>query len=88
MTTVEAIGDGWIVVAGEKIACGPVVLATGHSARDMYAHLMDVGYVVEPVSYTHLDVYKRQALLASFYPSLSPFCTGLSGAMRTTPPTE
>lgn len=48
MTTVEAIGDGWIVVAGEKIACGPVVLATGHSARDMYAHLMDVGYVVEP----------------------------------------
>ncbi len=48
LTRAEAIGDGWIIAAGEKMACGPVVLATGHSARDIYAHLMDTGYVVEP----------------------------------------
>lgn len=48
LTKAEAIGDGWIEAEGEKIACGPVVLATGHSARDVYAHLMETGYTVEP----------------------------------------
>ena len=45
-TRVEAVGDGWIQIDGEKIACGPVVLATGHSARDLYAYLMEAGYAV------------------------------------------
>ena len=30
------------------MACGPVILATGHSARDTYAYLMEAGYAVEP----------------------------------------
>ncbi len=48
MTKAEAMGDGWIAADGEKLACGPVVLATGHSARDTYAYLMKAGYAVEP----------------------------------------
>jgi uncharacterized FAD-dependent dehydrogenase len=48
MTKVEAMGDGWITADGEQMACGPVVLATGHSARDTYAYLMEAGYAVEP----------------------------------------
>ena len=43
---VASIGEGWVSVAGEKIPCGPVILATGHSSRDTYAHLLQSGYHV------------------------------------------
>lgn len=46
-TKAEAAGDGWIQIDGERIACGPVVLATGHSARDLYDYLMQADYAVE-----------------------------------------
>lgn len=46
-TKAEAIGDGWIRANGERIGCGPVVLATGHSARDLYAYLIETDYAVE-----------------------------------------
>ncbi len=46
-TKVEAVGDGWIAADGEKFACGPVVLAIGHSARDIYFYLMRSAYTLE-----------------------------------------
>ena len=50
-----------------------IVLAIGHSARDTFLMLQNrniameqksfsVGARIEPVSYTHLDVYKRQVI--------------------------
>ena len=36
-----------MVVKGEKIPCGPVILAPGHSARDTYDTLLSDGYMIE-----------------------------------------
>ena len=60
-----------LIADGQPIACDQLVLAVGHSARDTFEMLMkhqipmiakafSVGLRIEPVSYTHLDVYKRQ----------------------------
>lgn len=46
-TKAEAVGDGWVIADGAKISCGPVILSTGHSARDMYDYLMQSEYAVE-----------------------------------------
>ncbi len=46
-TKVDTVGDGFVVVNGERIACGPVVLAPGHSSRDTYMNLLSDGYFVE-----------------------------------------
>ena len=75
-----------VVTARDERVDGPVILATGHSARDVYRFLDRAGIAIEPkgiavgvrvehpqqlidsiqyhnpVSYTHLDVYKRQGL--------------------------
>ena len=46
-TKVERIGDGWLQIDGEKIPCGAVVVAPGHSARDLYSSLIADGFAVE-----------------------------------------
>ncbi len=46
-TKADSVGDGYVVVNGEKISCGPVILAPGHSSRDTYMNLIDGGYAVE-----------------------------------------
>lgn len=46
-TKAERIGDGWIQIDGEKIPCGCVIVAPGHSSRDLYASLMADGYTIE-----------------------------------------
>ncbi len=46
-TRAERVGDGWIQIDGERLRCGAVVVAPGHSARDLYASLMADGYAVE-----------------------------------------
>ena len=51
-STMTSIGDGYIEVGGEKIPCGALILAVGHSARDTYRYLYDSGYsmIVKPFS--------------------------------------
>ena len=46
-TKADFVGDGFVSVMGEKIPCGPVVLAPGHSARDTYLQLLRENYVIE-----------------------------------------
>lgn len=46
-TKVDTVGDGFVVINGEKISCGPVVLAPGHSSRDTYMNILRDGYFVE-----------------------------------------
>lgn len=46
-TKADAVGDGYIVVGGEKIPCGLCVLAIGHSSRDTYSRLLSDNFAVE-----------------------------------------
>ena len=43
---VTEVGDGYVVSNGEKIKCGAVILAVGHSARELYASLISDGFAV------------------------------------------
>ena len=51
-STLTSIGSGYIEVNGEKLPCGALILAVGHSARDTYRYLYDSGYsmTVKPFS--------------------------------------
>lgn len=51
-STMTAIGNGLIEVNGERVPCGALILAIGHSARDTYRYLYDRGYsmAVKPFS--------------------------------------
>ncbi len=44
---VTDIGSGWVSADNEKIPAGAVILAVGHSARDIYGVLMDKNYFIE-----------------------------------------
>ena len=44
---VTHIEDNYVIADGEKIPCGVVILATGHSARDLYVDLMASSYTLE-----------------------------------------
>lgn len=44
----EKIGAGKLCVNGETIPYNALILATGHSARDTYAELVNAGFMVEP----------------------------------------
>ncbi len=44
----EKISATSVTVNGEKIECGAVILACGHSARDTYSELIENGFVIEP----------------------------------------
>lgn len=46
-TKAEKIGNGYVVVDGETVECGLVVLCPGHSSRDTYAQLIKDGYCIE-----------------------------------------
>ncbi|MBR6676701.1 MAG: hypothetical protein IKL24_05150 [Clostridia bacterium] len=46
-TKAESVGDGYVVVNGEKIRCGVVILAPGHSSRDTYEKLLAMDFAVE-----------------------------------------
>lgn len=46
-TKAERIGDGWIQIGGDRIPCGCVIVAPGHSARDLYSSVIADGYAVE-----------------------------------------
>ncbi|MBQ4067431.1 MAG: hypothetical protein IJD22_07300 [Clostridia bacterium] len=46
-TKADSVGDGYVTVEGERIPCGLVVLAPGHSSRDTYMSLIDGGYAIE-----------------------------------------
>ena len=41
---VTAVGDGYVMLGKEKIDCGAVILAIGHSARDLYSALFASGF--------------------------------------------
>ena len=47
-TTVEHISDGSIVANGEKIPYSSLIIAAGHSARDLYDNLISGGFVLTP----------------------------------------
>ena len=44
---VDSVGENYIVVKGEKIKCSAVILATGHSARDVYDFAVKNGFSLE-----------------------------------------
>lgn len=77
---IEELADGNVRVKtnGEDIFASAAVLATGHSARDVYGMLMDGGYVVEPKPFSlgvrveHLQEDVDRALFGDFagHPSL------------------
>lgn len=48
LTKVSEITDSYVMANNEKIQFGALVLATGHSARDVYDHLIGKGFAVEP----------------------------------------
>ncbi len=41
------VGDGTLRVGGERLPYGALVLACGHSARDLYAELLEGGFSIE-----------------------------------------
>lgn len=66
---VTGIDDHFVVLAdGEKISHGALILATGHSARDLYQTLLTDGYTLEPKPFSvgvrveHLQSWLDQAL--------------------------
>lgn len=46
-TRVDAFGEGYVVVNGEKIYSDAIIVATGHSARDLYKFMIDGGFELE-----------------------------------------
>lgn len=44
---VDAFGEGYVTVGGEKIYSDAVILATGHSARELYGFAVENGYELE-----------------------------------------
>ena len=46
-TKVTGIGDGFVDIGPERIPCGAVILAVGHSARDVYSTLFRSGFSIE-----------------------------------------
>lgn len=68
-----------IIVNDKEIECDAVVLATGHSARDVFAHLRDSGVTMEKKPFSvgvrieHLQEDINKALYGEFYnhPALS-----------------
>ncbi len=51
-TKVEAISDRAVIASGERIPFGTLIIACGHSARDLYAHLLAEGFRIEPKSFS------------------------------------
>lgn len=47
-TTVEHITDTYVIANGEKIPFSSLIIASGHSARDLYADLIQSGFVLNP----------------------------------------
>lgn len=47
-TRVSGITDTSITINGEKVPYSSLILAIGHSARDVYAELLSKDYVIEP----------------------------------------
>lgn len=45
-TTVENVADGYIIANGEKIPYSSLVIASGHSARDLYKNLIAGGFTL------------------------------------------
>ena len=48
LTTAHDICDDCLTAGDEKIGFGALIIASGHSARDTYAELMDSGFMIEP----------------------------------------
>lgn len=46
-TKVTAVGDNYVETSDGKMEAGCVIIATGHSARDVYKHLFDKGFEME-----------------------------------------
>ena len=51
-TKVDVITSRYVMAAGEKIPFGSLIIACGHSARDLYVHLMNVGFRMEPKAFS------------------------------------
>ena len=68
---VTHIADRYVLADGEKIPCGVLILAAGHSARDLYADLMASGYTLEAKPFSvgvrieHLQSWLNEAMFGS-----------------------
>ena len=69
---VTHIADRYVMAGGEKIPCGVLILATGHSARDLYGDLMTSGYTMEAKPFSvgvrieHLQSWLNEAMFGDF----------------------
>jgi len=68
---VTHVTDTYVLAAGEKIPHGAVILATGHSARDLYADLLASGYTIEAKPFSvgvrveHLQSWLNEAMFGA-----------------------
>ncbi|MBQ8402499.1 MAG: hypothetical protein IJX14_11290 [Clostridia bacterium] len=68
---VTHIADQYVIADGEKIPCGVVILATGHSARDLYADLLASAYTIVPKPFSvgvraeHLQSWLNEAMFGA-----------------------
>ena len=51
-TKVNRLTDTAVCTADETIPFGVLIIACGHSARDLYAHLLDSGFAIEAKSFS------------------------------------
>ncbi len=68
---VTHVADTYVLADGEKIPHGAVILATGHSARDLYADLLSSGYTMEAKPFSvgvrveHLQSWLNEAMFGA-----------------------
>ena len=68
---VTHVDDRYVLADGEKIPHGAVILATGHSARDLYADLLTTGYTLEAKPFSvgvrveHLQSWLNEAMFGA-----------------------
>lgn len=69
---VTHIDDRYVTAEGQKIPFGVLILATGHSARDLYADLMCSSYQLEAKPFSvgvrieHLQSWLNEAMFGAF----------------------
>ena len=67
---IVAVGEAQQLIADAIVTAGLIPQRSRHDNRELHFLAVDFVHLLaqDPVSYTHLDVYKRQSLLYSALP--------------------